>query len=216
MLVKPFNIKFFQMTKPRRALSPRELVNKKFELLAFEGRWQRFIGTPGKQGVWLVWGHSGNGKTSLMMQLARYLSRFARVAYNSIEEGVSRSLQLAVIRNDMQSVKNFVLLSEDIATLRLRLEKRRSPDIVIVDSFQFANLNKLSYKALKDAFPCKLFIFVSHAEGKNPLGRPAGFVRYDADVKIRVEGYRAFAQSRYGGDGKPLTIWEEGAADYWG
>lgn len=197
-------------------MSARELVNKKFALLPFTASWHDLLGTPAKQGVWLVWGHSGNGKTGFMMQLARYLTRFARVAYNSLEEGVSRSLQLAVIRNDMQSVKNFVLLSEDMETLCMRLHKRRSPDVVIIDSFQFANLNKQTYKAFKNEFPAKLFLFVSHAEGKHPLGRPAGFVRYDADVKIHIEGYRAFAQSRYGGDGKPFTIWEEGAAAYWG
>jgi len=39
-------------------------------------------------------------------------------------------------------------------------------------------------------------------------------VKYDANIIIRVEGFRAFATGRYGG-GDPYTIWEEGALKYW-
>ena len=60
----------------------------------------------------------------------------------------------------------------------------------------------------------KLFIFISHADGKNPEGSLAKFVKYDADVKIRVEGYRAMCLSRLGGDKEPYTIWEQGAAQF--
>ena len=152
-----------------------------------------------------------------MMQLSHYLSGFKRVLYNSLEEGLSRSLQLAIVRHGMQQIKNFSLVSEGIGSLQRRLEKRRSAEVVIIDSLQFTQLNKSAYRAFKSAFfHHKLLILVSHAEGKRPLGRTAGFIRYDADVKLRVEGYRAFARSRYGGDQKPFTIWEEGAKAYWG
>jgi hypothetical protein len=70
------------------------------------------------------------------------------------------------------------------------------------------------YKTLRSLFPQKLFILISHAEGKNPAGRVAKSIKYDAFVKIWVEGYRAFAVSRYGG-GEPYTIWDEGADEYW-
>lgn len=198
-------------------MAARELASKKFDLLDFRGRWYDLVGTPSCSGVWLVWGASGNGKTSFMMQLSRYLSGFKRVLYDSLEEGLSRSLQLAIVRHGMQEVKNFSIVSEGVASLECRLEKRRSAEVVIIDSLQFTQLNKSSYKAFKASyFNHKLLILVSHAEGKHPQGRTADFIRYDADVKLRVEGYRAFAKSRYGGDQKPLTIWEAGAQAYWG
>ena len=71
------------------------------------------------------------------------------------------------------------------------------------------------YKKLKEQFRKKLFVFISHADGKDPAGRSAKSVRYDCNCKIRVEGYRAMIVSRYGG-GKPIDIWAEGAARYWG
>ena len=45
-------------------------------------------------------------------------------------------------------------------------------------------------------------------------------IRYDADIKIRVEGYKAFATTRYedsdkGEGGQDYTIWEQGAREYW-
>jgi hypothetical protein len=55
---------------------------------------------------------------------------------------------------------------------------------------------------------------VSHAEGKEPKGNVAKSVRYDAFVKIWVEGYKAFPQSRFGG-GNEFVIWPAGAQKYW-
>ena len=80
---------------------------------------------------------------------------------------------------------------------------------------QYSFLTRRSYFDLKQQLPNKLLIFISHAAGKEPDGDLAKKVRFDADVKIYVEGYKAFVTSRYGG-GEPIIIWEKGAADYWG
>ena len=68
---------------------------------------------------------------------------------------------------------------------------------------------------LKEEFPDKLFVFISHARGKNPKGDAATSVMYDADLKIWVEGYVAFSKGRYQGATGEYTIWEKGAYDYW-
>ncbi|MEG1498448.1 MAG: hypothetical protein RR393_03365 [Bacteroidales bacterium] len=49
-----------------------------------------------------------------------------------------------------------------------RLQGHKSPDIV--DSVQFVKLKFAEYKRIKEAFPNKLFIYVSHIEGKLPDG----------------------------------------------
>ena len=43
------------------------------------------------------------------------------------------------------------------------------------------------------------FIFISQADkaGKDPAGSVAKHIRYDADIKIKVEGYKAFVTTRY-------------------
>jgi hypothetical protein len=84
---------------------------------------------------------------------------------------------------------------------------------VIIDSVQYTGLKYADYVQLKDQFRKKLFILVSHAEGKLPEGRVAKSIRYDAMVKVWIEGYTAFPVSRYGG-GMPYTIWEEGANEF--
>lgn len=50
---------------------------------------------------------------------------------------------------------------------------------------------------MRSRFPRKLFIFISHADGKNPKGGVADSIRYDCSCKIYVEGFRAVAASRY-------------------
>lgn len=203
----------------RRAVSPRELINTNFENMNFTGEWKELFGRPQMGGCWLIWGDSSNGKTTFTLRLAGYLCRFARVAYNSIEEGVSMSLQEAIIREKLIDVQGslVILHKESADELIARLEKRKSPGVIIIDSIQYADLNRRTAKMLIDRFPHKLFIFVSHAAGKLPDGRTANALRYHADVKIRIEGFRAFINSRYGGDTNAYyTIYEKGASSYWG
>jgi uncharacterized protein YlbG (UPF0298 family) len=200
----------------KNAISIDAILKKKFKLADLVGVWLASLGKPELSGVWIIWGHSGNGKTSFAMQLAKMLTRFGKVAYVSMEEKARRTMQLSIIRHNMKEVKRkFVLLEDNMEELKERLRKQKSPKIIFIDSFQYTGLTKREYIALKEEFSNKLFIFISHAEGKHPEGRAAKFVRYDADIKIPVEGYRAMPVSRFGG-GEPFTIWEQGANEYWG
>lgn len=201
----------------KRAISVSELMTTNHKVMQFEGDWLDSLGEPELTGSWLIWGNSGNGKTRFALQLCKYLTQFGRVAYDSLEEGASKSMKEAFIDLDMEEVKRKIILldREPISELIPRLEKRNSPDIIAIDSIQYSGLNAASYKQLVNRFRNKLFILISHADGKNPAGRVATSIRFDAMIKIRVEGYRAFPVSRYGG-GEPYTIWEDGAINYWG
>ena len=194
-----------------RAASLDQVLRTRFKVLPFEGEWKDSIGCPELTGSWIVWGNSGNGKTRFALQLCKYLCRFGRVAYDSLEEGVSVSLVKAIKETHMMEVRRkFVVLDkEPIDQLTERLEKPKSPDIVCVDSLQYTGMSYEQYKALKERFPKKLFIWISHADGTLPEGRVAKKVRFDSNVKVFVQAYRAEPVSRYGG-GKPYIIWEEG------
>lgn len=204
--------------KIKRAYSVSEIQSLYIPKLPFENEWEAAFGQPGKTGTWLIWGQSGNGKSSFVIQLAKYLCKFAKVAYNSLEESTGLSLQKSLILHDMQEVsRRFLILDrESMEDLSIRLNKKRSPDIVIIDSFQYSGLTYASYKKLKEAHPNKLLIFVSHAEGINPEGRAAKKVMYDADVKIFVQGFRAVCKGRFITEpGNHFTVWEKGAAMYY-
>lgn len=193
----------------KRAISVNDLLNRKFKGLEFEGEWLESFGQPEITGTWLIWGNSGNGKTRFALQLAKYLSGFCKVVYNSLEEGMSMSLQRAVEQVDFRKCKNNVMIldKEHIDDLIKRLAKPRSAEVVIIDSLQYTGMTYREYKTIKDRFRNKLFVFVSHAEGKMPEGRVARSVRFDANVKIWIEDYKAYPVSRYGG-GKPYVIWD--------
>ncbi len=203
----------------KRGLTIRDIRNFKPKVLPFTGDWEASIGQPELTGSWIVWGGSANGKTRFALQLARYFAHFCRVAYNSLEEGLSLSMKNAIAEVGMSDPKvkrNFVLLDkEPIDELMERLKKQRSPKVVIIDSLQYTGLTYNEYKILRDTFRRKLFVFISHGEGKDPKGNVGKSVKYDAFVKIYVEGYKAFPQSRFGG-GREYVIWEKGATDYWG
>lgn len=202
-----------------RALTYRNIESYKPMELAFSGKWEASFGRPEIKGSWLVWGNSGSGKTRFAMQLCKYLCQFGRVAYNSLEEGLSKSMQNAVMQVGMKEMeRRFILLDmEGKSDLEKRLERRKSPDVVIIDSLQYFRMTLADYERFKRKFPNKLFIFVSHAKGNEPKGSVAESIRYDAFVKVRIEGYKAFPVSRYlNGDAPPFIIWTQGAEDYWG
>lgn len=199
-----------------QALSISKVLNAKFHTLEVDGEWSAAIGQPELTGSWMIYGAPKNGKTTFAMMLAKYLSKFVRVAYDSVEEGLSQSVQMAMERVGMKEVSGRVVLldKEPIADLVKRLHRQKSPDVVIIDSVQFLDPSFSEYKKLKTAFPDKLFVYVSHVSGRQPEGQVAKRIWRDANVYFRIEGYRAFPVSRYGGGGT-IDIWVERAAEYW-
>ncbi len=203
----------------KRAYTIRNIRDYKPNVLPFDGPWLDAIGQPELTGSWIIWGGSSNGKTRFALQLAKYLCKHCKVAYNSLEEGLSMSMQRAIADvgfSDPIVKRHFQLLDkESVEDLIERLQKQRSPQVVIIDSLQYTGLSYTTYKQLRDRFRHKLFIFISHGEGHEPKGNVAKSIRYDAFVKIYIEGYKAVTQSRFGG-GKDYIIWEKGAASHWG
>lgn len=204
-------------SKPKRALSVDDILNKRYELLELEGDWYQAFGHPQKSGVWFVWGNSGNGKTSFILQLCKELSRFGRIIFNSLEEGDDHTMRLAFEREGMSSIrKKLILTCESMEDLNERLIKRKSPDFAIIDSYQYTQMSFKKYLDFKERHKNKLLVFVSQADGKKPMGRAAVSVMYDASLKIWIEGYKAFSKGRYIGPTGTYTIYEKGAAEYHG
>ncbi len=205
-------------TRAKRAYNPAEVIAKKYKEAKFTGAWLSLIGKPELSGTWIVWGGSGEGKTSFSLQLADYLTNFGKVAYNSLEQGISKSLRVSIVRNKLENSKILILDKESIDDLKYRLSRKsRTPNIIFIDSLQYTGMTYTDYKNLKAEFKNKLFIFISHAEGDLPRGSIAQSIRYDADVKIQVKGFKAFALTSRFLDGKslPYTIWQDGANEYW-
>lgn len=195
-----------------------EIENTKFKEFDFTGKWEASFGKPAMSGVWIIYGKSFNGKSSLMMQLAKQFTEFVKnkVLINSLEEGKVKSFKLNIARSGINAVKEKVLFGNRVSMEKVceRLNKQRSPEVIFIDSLQYANMNRNSFEKLKKDFPHKLWVFISQADKSGePKGSLAEAIKYDADVKIKVEGFKAFPESRFGG-GEEFIIDPERAAKY--
>jgi len=92
-----------------------------------------------------------------------------------------------------------------------RLSKQRSPEFVIIDSFQYTGWTYAQALGLTEKYPKKTFVFISQEDRGAPLGKPAIRLRYAAGVKVRVSGFKAYCQGRFSGEaGSYYPVWEEG------
>jgi len=201
-----------------RALTVKEVLNKKRQTFPFDGKWADAFGQPERTGVWFIWGRSGNGKTSFVMQLIAELCKYDRVAFDSMEEGDSLSMRQKLVRHGLSKVgSRFHLLNaEPMTELKERLARRKSYNIIVIDSFQYTQMSYRDYIQFKEQNKDKLIVFISHAKGSLPRGSAAEGVMYDATLKIWVEGFKAFSKGRFIGQTGEFTIWDEGAERYWG
>ncbi len=195
-----------------RVRSLSDLKKLQYKILNFTGEWKSLIGEPEVSGSWIIWGLSGNGKTSFVLQLVKYLCSFQRVLVLSHEEREKKTWHDAVMRTGFETVKQrFSYCFDNYEQLVERLKQKRSPKIVVIDSLQHWRINKKQYYQLLDMFPKTIFIFISHAKGSEPKGEIADEIRYNSDVKIRVHQFVAIPveATRYGGN-TSYTIWEQG------
>lgn len=208
----------------RNAKSPSQVIDIKHDTFTFTGQWWTVFGNPTRHGVWLIWGNSGNGKTSFALMLCKYLctllKRGEKMLYNSLEEGYSNSMQNSLKIAGMLDVNGIFTMidGENLEDFTQRLRRPKSPKVVVIDSFQYFFRNKDEYFAFTEEFARKkLIIIVSHADGRLPEGRAARKAMYDVTQKVYIEGFRALNKGRSFGDKELpwMDIWTEKAVKYW-
>lgn len=197
-----------------RKRSVRTILNYRPKMYRFTGEWLDNFGTPEVGSKWMIWGPSASGKSSFVMQLAKYMTQFGRVMYVADEEGLgAKSLQMRLDRNEMHKCGHrFVVVDEtSLADLIDVMSKPRGASIYIFDSWQTMNFTYEEYRLLCKKFPKKTMIWVSREERGEPMGNSARKAKYDCDVKIYVKGYAAKCLGRFTPEaGKEYVIWQEG------
>lgn len=196
--------------KPQRAVGVTEFLAKKFETYEFDGPWKESFGSPERNFSALIYGPSGHGKTEFCMKFAKYLTRFGKVYFNTFEQGLSESLQTALIRNNMQEVAGLITFGnrETYAEMWERLERRNSAQIVFIDSRDYMELEHTEFKALINRFPKKAFVITAWEKNGRPKGDHAQAILYMVDMKLQVKDFRVLPRSRFGGE-KPFVIWDK-------
>ena len=203
----------------RRALSGKQVLTVSQNLITLEDGWDRCLGGIPKTGVAIIWGHSGNGKSEAAMSFCReFALRHGKVLYVSAEEGYGVSFQQRILRCGMADLKSKFIVSVDtFEELMERLSKREKPKCVVIDSPQAMRIKKSQFEQLRQTYGSKmLIVFVSQADGKEPKGKAAQDIKFFADIKIWVSGFKAFSHGRFYGDTGEKVIWEEGARRAYG
>lgn len=199
-------------------LTLKNIVNAKIPVFDFTGEWYDAFGKPQRNGVWFIYGNSGHGKTTFLLMLMKQLANFGNIMFVPYEEGnVSVSLQKGINRLGLlEANKKVIVCTHNSKDLAERLSKRKSPEIVIIDSLDLSEFKQIKQVAdFKNRFKNKTLIFTGWADGKVPANKIGKDVLYLANQKIFVEGYRAISRGRSLGERGYLTIWEEGATEYW-
>lgn len=205
--------------KINRAYSVSNVLSKKFDLLEFENEWLASLGKPDKAFNCTLWGNRTNGKTAFAIAWGKYLTKFGRVAYNSLEEGLSHTVKMAIARNHMEGLDHsFTLLDkEPFMDMWQRMLKPKSPQFIFIDSIQTAKVSKAQAFEFIDQMKekKKSVIWVSQAKGIEPKGSLADDIAYISDLKLWVEGFTMFPDGRLNGGGEPYIIEPVRAAKYW-
>jgi len=194
-----------------RTFGVHHILNKVFKRLGIEGEWLALFGHLSDPFTMLVFGHPKNGKTTLLMMFCKYLTRFGKVWYNSIEEGDSSTIQDAFNRVNMGELEEGKFMLGDRYFFSHMMEKLARPNsgrFVVIDSRDYINLTSLQWKKLTTTFPHKSFILVCWEKAGKPSGKFAQDIQYMVDVVVNVKNFRAKAVGRFGG-GKEFVIWKK-------
>lgn len=200
----------------KQVLSIQRLKQIKVDRMNLSYQFEEAFGRPQNRGIWFVWGNSGSGKSSFVMQLAKELAREDKTFYNLLEESPDDDSFLQRIEMfEMDQVqKNFGVQNFNFEELNEYLDKKGSPKNVIIDSakyfFQnFEQLLELEKKYCNKKHN-KTFIITGHADGKNPRTELEKSIMFHAYMKLHVDAYAVHCKGRsIGRNGGHYIIWKE-------
>jgi hypothetical protein len=136
-------------------LTAEEMANRQVDLLSFTSVWQKLFGNPGRNFTLMVHGEPYNGKTIILLLLAKYLAETqGNVIYISSEEFGSDAMS--------EKVKKFVEPQPSRLHFAENLRDPRLSDyqFIIIDSVNELKLKIDEVRSLRKEYPKAAFIFV--------------------------------------------------------
>lgn len=201
----------------KKALTVANVVNQNVTTIKFSEHaveLYQALGDPQDKGVWFIWGASGSGKSSLLLDIVKAFCKDLRAIHVELEEDLDtidfiERLQL----KNMQDVKNnYLVAAYNYKELCLYLDKRESPKVVVINSATYFFENLEQYYAFVNKYKRrKIIIITGMAKGNNPYTELEYKIMYDANKKIFVSGYLAACKGRtIGPNGGTYIVWQEG------
>jgi hypothetical protein len=201
-----------------RTLSVRNIYDKKFKQFQFDGLYQKAMGCPETNGIWIIWGMEKNGKTWWALKLSDYLSKQTKVLYISAEEGTGLDFVAACKRAGIDVANKALKFSEYLPMddLKVKLAAKKCPRVIIIDNTTvYSNeIKPADLMKLTRDYPDKLFIFLAHEEKGEPYKALAKEAKKLAKIIMYVQGLATQISGRC--PGGIISIDEQKAALYWG
>lgn len=201
----------------KKALTIANIINQKVTLIDFKNSYPvlyNAFGNPQNKGVWFVWGGSGSGKSSLLLDIAKAFATNLKTIHNELEEDLDDVDFINRLKlKNMQDVKdNYLTASYNYEELCDYLDKRDSPKVVVINSATYFFRDLQQYFEFTNKYKRKKIIIISGmAKANNPYTELETKIMYDANKKIFVSGYLALCKGRtIGPNGGTYIIWAEG------
>lgn len=201
----------------KKALTVANVINQKVTLIEFSDYandlYQAF-GNPQNKGIWFVWGGSGSGKSSLILDITKAFCKDLKAIHNEREEDLDDVDFINRLKlKNMQDVKdNFLTANYDYEEMCKYLDMRNSPKVIIINSANYFFKDLAQYFEFTKKYKRKKIIIISGmAKGNNPYSELETRIMYDANKKIFCSGYLASCKGRtIGPNGGTYIIWQEG------
>jgi hypothetical protein len=179
---------------PIQVISSTQLSGMQFVTIGLHGKFRDLIGDPCEGFTAMVYGLPKSGKSTLCIELAKYLAEnHGKVLYAAIEERFGYTLKEKFERlNAIHS--NLVIaekLPEDLSSFRF----------VFIDSVSKAGLTAEELTKLHKQYSKTAFIFIFHTTKEGNFRGRQDFA-HDVDVIIEVENGIAKSNGRFGVGGR--------------
>ena len=148
-----------------RALSYEDINRATFKTIELSEEWQKHLGVPQLgNSHWLIYGGSGQGKTSYALQVVKEICKSQKVHYNTLEEGTKLSFKKALERSNIKSANSkFTYQKENLTELTARLDRKNQAKVIVIDSVQYFFRRKSieDYFKFCEDFENTTFIWIS-------------------------------------------------------
>lgn len=179
----------------KNVVSLRDMQKVQFKTLQFTGDWKELMGTPEQRFSVMIYGQSGQGKSTFAIKFAEYLANnFGAVLFNSAEEGISLTLQDKL--KNLKSNDLFISHQKDFYSMKKHL-KTSNCKFVVLDSVNHMNLTPENVEELRNMDRTRGFISIHQVTKTGDFKGDNKFL-HNCDIEIVVDNYTPTTKkSRY-------------------
>lgn len=165
-----------------------------FKNLEMSDEYKNLFGNPPENFTMLVYGESGNGKSTWTIKLAEYLAnRHGRVLFNSSEEGLGNTLKRKL--TDLKS--EYLDLSEykNFESLKAGLPRKGKYRFLVIDSINDMNLSVKELKEIKNNDSNRAIIYIMQATKGGEYKGDSAF-KHEADYVIKLDNFNPICEKK--------------------